>query len=424
MKLEDVLSALGEEDCLEIVSPHWEESQVAFPDELPDFLQPEHISENRKWGRLAEYMEPQILEAARRIAGNPNLLRLAWHCYWLEYHPDLDCRNFIDWPTLEKSLGKDFCGIFYLLVGMGMVPIVRGLHKKMGVDEKITGDTLSNIRDFNWNYRKGHDGRLGIFRNQLFWYKYHVSGELFRIGRMQYFIHEFTGCAEIYRNRRTNEVLALAENGMKMTDEGYVVFRGEEGTETWTTTHVVDTQANTATGYVVSPKGMTLKRKITLDLSVWRRVLGRGDLMLSMHIPAGGQMALKKCIESARDAFVFFEKHFPHRSVVGIDCYSWIFGNQLEDILDADSNLVELLREGYLYPMPTSRTEGLFFIFYRTDVNLEDYPRDTKFQQQILDWVLAGKPWRGSGWFVLKDDAEHFGKQFYRSNFPPKGVKI
>jgi hypothetical protein len=425
MKIEDVLSALGESDCLELIRPHWDESEACFPDGLPDFLKPEQIAENMKWGRLAEYMAPQILEAASRIADDPNLLHLIWHCYRLEYHhPEYGYGKFPAWPTLEKSLGRELQGIFYLLAGMAMIPIVRAVHAEMGVDEKITRDTVSDIRVSNWRYRKANEGRLGIVRGEFAWYKNHASGRLFRLGRLQYYIHEFPGQVEIYRNRRTNEVLALTEDGMKMTDEGYIVFRGEEGTETWTTTHVVDAKANTATGYVVSPKGMTLKQKVTLDLAEWEHKVGKGAFMLSMHIPVGGPMPLRQCIDSMRDAFEFFPKFFPDEPIVGIDCYSWIFGNQLEDILKADSNLVEFLREGYLYPMPSPRDEGHFFIFYRSDGDLGNYPRETQFQRDILDWLLAGKPWRGSGWFVLKDDAEHFGSQFYRSNFPPKGLEI
>ncbi len=425
MELEDVLAALGEEDCAEAVKPYWGESEDCFPKDLPVFLKPEQITENMKWGLLAEHMAPQRLEAARRIAEDRNLLHLIWHCYRLEYYyPDYGYNYFPSWPALEKSLGRELKGIFYLLVGMASVPIIRAVHAEKGVDEKITRDTISDIRVSNWRYRKANEGRLGIVRHELAWYKNHASGRLYRLGRLQYYIHEFPGQVEIYRNRRTNEVIALAEDGMKMTDEGYIVFRGEEGTETWTTTHVVDAKANTAAGYVVSPGGMTLKQKVTLNLDEWEHKVGKGTFMLSMHIPVGGPMPLKQCIESMRQAFEFFGEFFPDKPVVGIDCYSWIFGNQLEDILEPDSNLVEFLREGYLYPMPSPRNEGHFFIFYRRDGDLENYPRDTEFQRQILDWLLAGKPWRGGGWFVLKDDVERLGSQFYRSHFPPKGVEI
>ncbi len=425
MKLKDVLAALGEEDCTEAVSPHWEESEAAFPDELPAFLQPGRITENMKWGRLAEYMAPQILEAAKRIAEDDNLLHLAWHCWRLMFHHP-EFRAFSGFPTLEKSLGEDMKGIFYLLVGMELAPFLRDLHARMGVDEAVTRNNLTQIRDVNWVYRKSNEDRLGTSIGLLSWMKYQTNGELFRIGRMQYFIAPSLGYIEAYRNRETGEVIALAEDGMKMTDDGFLCFKGEEATAAWTTRHATDYQAGTTTGYVVSPgKGVVLKQTATLDLNVWQHVLGRGSLMLSMHIPAGGQMALKKCIESARDAFVFFQKHFPHRPVVGIDCLSWIFGPQLEDMLDADSNLVELMAAGYLYPIHWERNDnGLGFIFYRNDGDLENYPRDTAIQNTVLDWVLADKPWRVGGWFVLKDDVEQMGSRFYRSNFPPKGVKI
>ncbi len=425
MELKDVLAALGEEKCLEAVSPHWDESEESFPKELPEFLKPERIAENRKWCRLAEYMEPTILETAKRISEDDNLLHFLWHCWRLMYHHS-KFKAFNGFPTLEKPLGKEQKGIFYLLIGMDLVPFLRDLHGRMGVDEAVTRNNLTQIRDVNWSYRKGNEDHLGMDAGFMYWLKHQTDGNLFRIGRMQYFIKPSFGYIEAYRNRETGEVIALAEDGMKMTDDGFLCFKGEEATATWTTTHSTDFQAGTATGYVVSPsKGIVLKQTATLDLNVWKHVLGPGSLMLSMHIPGGGTMALKKCIESARDALVFFQKHFPHKPVVGIDCISWIFGPQLEDMLEPDSNLVELMAAGYLYPVYWERkNNGLAFIFYRSDSDLKNYPRDNELQSTVLDWVLAEKPWHCGGWFVLKEDVERMDSEFYRSNFPPKGVEI
>ena len=58
------------------------------------------------------------------------------------------------------------------------------------------------------------------------------------------------------------------------------------------------------------------------------------------------------------------------------------------------------------------------------DKDIRTFPRKTKLQNQVLDWINAGKPWRGSGWFVLKEDAADLDKQVYRSRFPPKSVPV
>ena len=427
MKLEEALSALGEQEHIEAVRPHWDQSQGCFPKEaLPVFLRPEQVRENRKAGLLAEYMEPPILAAAKRIAEDPNLLHLAWHCYRLTYHHP-DYQDFPKWPTFEKALGRELHGIFYLLVGMAMVPIVRAVHKEKGIDEDITRDTLSDIRCFNFRHRKGNQGRLGIVKNELYWYRNHCSGELYRLGRLQYFIHAFGGGVEIYRNRKTHQTVALAEGGLRIRPDGHRVFDtdDEAAPENWTTTHVVDERAHTATGYPACPKtGTILAKKISLDLSVWEHKVGKGTGMLSMHIPVGGAMTLSECIDSMRQAFDFFPRIFPGRPFVGIDCFSWTFGSQIEEMFEGDSNLVRVLREGYLYPLRSYPTEGLHFIFYRLDGDIEKYPADTAFQRRILDWLSAGGCWRGGGWFVLKDDADHLGRQHYRSHWPPRGLDI
>ena len=370
-------------------------------------------------------MEPPIQEAARRIAENLDLLHLIWHCYRLVYH-HTDYWGFDRWPTFEKALGKELCGIFYLLVGMGMVPLVRAVHREKNIDPQITTDTLSDIRCFNYRYRKGHEGHFGLVKNEVWWYRHHCAGELYRIGRLQYYIHGSEGCVEIYRNKKTGEVIALAEDGMKMRPDGYCVFQEDDvnAPENWTARHVVDKKNNTVTGSVISSRGITLEQTVTLDLNTWEHKVTKGTGMLSMHIPLGSAMPLTQCIDSIRKAYEFFPKIFPDRSFAGVDCYSWIFGNQLEDMLEPDSNLVEFIRAGYLYPMPSPRNEGYFFIFYKTEGDINDYPLETEFQRQVFDWISAGKPWRGSGWFVLKEDIDKLSEQCYRSQWPPSNLDI
>lgn len=422
MRLEEVVRSLHELDAIEAIRPHWEESVATLPLGGPSFLDPAEFKVSREWTGLGPELDPVLTETARRIAAHPALLHLSWHGYrcLFEYR---DVEGFAGWPSLEKTLGE-LGGVFYLLVGVAMVPKVRALHESMGVSEVVTRDTCSYVRCVVERYRYARGGRLGMFARGLPWFRHYVAGDLFRIGRLEYMIRPFRGAVVVYRNGDTNEVLALAEDGLRFNDEGFVARPGGEGGtgDVWTTTLVEDDA--TVTGYPVSPYGMALRRQVGLPRALWRRVLGREHAVLQMHIPDGGGMTLERCASSMSGAIEFFQRYFPEQPFVGIACRSWIFNTQLQHILPPTANLVRYQRELYLFPIPSSDRDGLYFIFCTDD--LEDWssvPRDTSLQRSVADFLAAGNTWRSGGMFMLSEEVPYVGTQYYQRHWPPVALR-
>ena len=159
MKLEEVLSALQEMAALEEVRPTWDESMSLLPAVRPSFLTPDEFSSSREWCGFSKSVEPALEDAARRIADDAALLRLAWHGYRRAYY----CADssFAKWPKLEMSLG-DSSGIFYLLIALGVVPLMRAYHRSIGVPEEVTRETSQQVRSMSLFYARGHGGRLGV----------------------------------------------------------------------------------------------------------------------------------------------------------------------------------------------------------------------------------------------------------------------
>ncbi len=415
--LEQILGLIGEPETIEAVRPHWEESQRTLPEERPGFLAPAEIADCREYVGMGGGADAALIRTAERIASNPALRRLMWHWHYLEFE-HADRPSFAGWPTFEKALGDDG-GVFYLLGCLAAVPRIRAAHRVLRVPEEITRDTSSIVAMFANRYARGHGGRPGVFRQEAYWIRHHVAATMFRLGRMEYRLRDFSGTVEVYRNRRSREVVALARDGLVLNREGYL--DGADGIHdplSWTASCATD--GETVKGHGVSPFGMALRNSVSLPLSDWEHVLGPDTLMLEMHIPPGGGMTPEACLDSMQRAFEFFPAFFPdQRPIMGIQCASWIFNNQLEQILPEASNLVRFLREGYLFPVPTSRTGGLFFIFYQERFDLATAPRDTSLQRAIADWIAAGNVWREGGWFFLKEDLARFGTQFYRRQWPP-----
>jgi len=406
MDVKEVLRALGEPEAEEAVAPDWAESGDVMPVGLPAFLRPEEIRSAREYCGLREDLDPLLEGVARRIAARPALSRLAWHAYFRLYHRTEG--GFERWPGLSGALG-DEGGAFYLLISLAMVPLVRAKHRELEVPEDVTRDTCLEVRCFCDNHETGH-GRPGIMRGQLFWLRHYVSGTLFRLGRFEYMVRPFHGRLEAYRHRETRQVIALAQDGVGFDADGFIP-RGDDPPE-WTAT--LEHSEDAVVGHVISPRGYAVQHQMRLDTSEWECVLRPGDGTLDMHIPSGGNMTPRSCLDSMRRACGFFPRYFPERKHVAIACGSWIFNTQFEGWLGDDSNLVRFLRELYLFPITYGGRDGLFFVFCREDVDPATAPRDTALQRAMLDQIAAGKPLRASGMFTFEEDLVHYGTQHYR----------
>jgi hypothetical protein len=78
---------------------------------------------------------------------------------------------------------------------------------------------------------------------------------------------------------------------------------------------------------------------------------------------------------------------------------------------------VQLLREVYLFPIPTTPRQGLYYIFGTDEVDLDTAARDTSLRRDTLDYLAGGGDWRCGGMFILGADLKRFGGQPYRSEW-------
>jgi len=173
MTAEDVVKAIVEEDMLEAVTPFWDEAMAGMPDGPLPFLDPAAVIENRQWGGLEESLDASLLATAAYISADKALRCLAWYCYWRVFEAGRD--NLATVPAL-KTLPGDMGSLFYLLIGMAMVPRLREYHRTLRIPEEITRTTAGQISCICGNYRRAHAGRPGVFINQLAWLRHIPAG--------------------------------------------------------------------------------------------------------------------------------------------------------------------------------------------------------------------------------------------------------
>ncbi len=416
----DALRELGEAASLDGVAPQWDAAMRELAGPRPEFLDPAVVRESRAWAGFDAALDPVLIRVAETVATDPSLLRLAWHCYWRVFRTS-EPVSLAGWPLLKARLGDD-CGVFYLLVGLGMVPLVRAYHASLGVPEDVTRDTCQQVRCYCETHQFANDGRAGLLLRPLPWLRHYTREPYFRLGRLEYWLRPNPSGPRVFRNRRTHQTIAMPEPGTRFTADGYIRadLTPEQTSDGWVA-ELTETE-HTVTGTPISPFGMALRQQLCLPKSEWECVLQKGDPVLQMHIPSGGGLTPARTNHTIRRSVEFFRDCFPDSEPRAIVCGSWIFSNQLEQALPPDANLVRFLREFYLYPVPSTPSSGLWFIFLQDAVDPATGPRRTSLQRAIADFLAAGNTWRVGGMFMLTEDVPQFGTQHYRSNWPPEIV--
>jgi hypothetical protein len=424
MTLTETLAALGEPATLrEHFASQWDAAQAARPAGRPDFLCPEFIRTAWAYGSFEGPVPPELFAMADRMAADPALLAMGWYIRWRivdgRHEPGQGA-----WPTLEAALGDD-AGIPFLLAALATIPAVRAYHVTLRLPESVTRDTCRQAACFLLNYQRGHGQRPGIYTGQAGWLRnYLIPNLYFRIGRFEYWYRTQRQAVRVFRHRETRQVLALAPGDYPFTPAGLRCFAKDapEPAGTWRSVYR-ETEA-AYEGNPISPFGFALPRAVALPRRDWACVLQPGDAILDMHIPSGGGMPLASCLQSFRDAVAFFRQQFPDLPPArAIASTSWMFSDQLEQALPPDANLVQLLRELYLFPVACQPNDSLWFVFLQKTFNPATAPRETSLQRNMLAFHERGNDWHPSSMFVLPEDLPHIGTQHYRRQWPPTNVE-
>ena len=363
----------------------WEQSGEDYPETL-SFLETDFIRDTCRWLGISESLTEAIMRARTMFEENDALQRILWHCHYILFRSDVPKYDAIaSWPAIPRSVSKT-ADMFYAFVFFSGIPAMRKLHQNRNIPEQITLDTLSDFELWETqHYQK--TGEYGL--NKLYWLIWHLTGNLFKLGRLQFQFHKCSFDIHAFRNYKNNKVIVLAPGAILSDDK--------------------------AVGNPISPRAEVLPGKVTLPGSEWKLILKKGDPVLAVHIPATGPMTHSACGESFEEAKRFFPKYFPEFDFHAFTCSSWLLDPQLEDYLSESSNIVRFLREFYLIPVPTADdTQTFERVFGQKYDNIDDAPQNTSLQRAIVKHCKAGGTWRSGGMVFFPDDLD-WGSKVYRS---------
>lgn len=343
--------------------------RLGFPSEATEVL----VEVNNKIQQDAALLE--IIQSFYE----KNVLRGEWN---------LGSDDFPIDPYVTEKLG-DQDTLFYLIAHMAALPHLEQDYIRRGIDLAIFVATIRDIRLWLMHYWTAY-GKW-MFR-QFPWVTNHLSGNLFRLGRMQYVLSKFDDGVTAIKNTQNGQILLLADPETPLRDDGYAHGAGDLPQPETSWKPIFESLPNSLRGQVVSPLGCVLPEISLFSRLNWETILTRGDTILEIHIPRGDSFSVDDCRDSLRQASAFFARYFPDRPYKAGYCHTWFFSPQLQTILPPESNIVRFQREFYLFPFAGKLSFLWFYVFgERVAVNdLKNAPDQTSLQRVVLKWLENG----------------------------------
>jgi hypothetical protein len=408
-----VFSALGLPAPDEAACEAWRSTQSDLPGKV-EFLAPEYVRESCRTLRMKSDVAEALVAALADYDGRPDLQRLAWH-----WHKQLAALGPSDDPALRskwvrfhpspRAEGREL-PLFFAHVLLSRLPAIREFHRRRGVPDDISLDTLSDLE----LWLNGHHRLFGCFGvHRPDWLQNHFTGRLFKLGRLQFETHAFGHGFRAYRHRETQGVTLLAPGGARIRADGQFES-ADGGAQPGVFTTEFEESAEKVRGNPVSPLGAVLPETVVLASAEWTLIFQDGDPCLGIHIAATGPMDHAQCGESLRRAIPFYTNLFPERPFKAFTCSSWLLDPQFEQYMPADSNIVRFLSEFYLYPLQHANDHQTYErVFDDMKIDIAKAPQKTSLQRIIVNHVKSGNRWRGGGSILFTEDLD-WGNKVYR----------
>jgi len=371
---------------------------------FPPFLDAREIARNCADAQLGAAATQTLLDLAQRIVADPAVcmvISAAHHCV---YETQEDYTAVTQQADAVMGAQSD---LLHALLILDCIRLVRQKHAQRGVPSDIS-QAVNQRHAIAWLHdaiaKRGH---VGIPEWIPGWCRTLGSGELYRLGRLEFVLEAWEYPFRVYTNIHTHEVIVLAEAGQQFSDEGYLI-----GSATWTTTLIE--ADNAVLGVPISPHGYALQRQVRLPDAEWRVALKHGDPVLDIHVPAEGALTVEALRDALRQAETFFDQYYPQRPFVAYLCDSWLFSPQLEALLPPSSNILRWQREGYLLPSEDGSESFLTFTFGSKTIDLATVPQDTRLQRAVVAHLAGNRQLCCGSFVLLRSDLDQFGSQPYR----------
>lgn len=139
------------------------------------------------------------------------------------------------------------------------------------------------------------------------------------------------------------------------------------------------------------------------DIAVGDITLPMGSFMARCHIPSGSPLRREDCIKSYKAVYNYCKPHLKN-GILPVVCSSWLLHPAIKDLYGEGSNTYQFISDFKLYWwIDTDTFSNAWRVFNMDDTgNPDDFPRETRLQRNIADYLKSGKKLgKGKGIFLF-----------------------
>lgn len=270
-----------------------------------------------------------------------------------------------------------------------LIPMIEKTYDTlygMGIDGDIISATVKQYEDCVFIYERRFD-RLGMNKRYFDWLQHYVDCEILNINRLRFEIHRLSEPVTILRELDGGEDFLVMEKGDFNSDGLYADTPPKK--EFSFSASITETEDE----YIATPVsegGRAEKELCSYPKDRFKKILGSGDYVLSVHIPVEGELTKESCKTSYERAREVFSRFFPSLDFKGFVCYSWMMSPELSLYMKPESRVLGFASQYKRFPIHTEGEDVLNFVFYLKFKTYADLPEDTSLQRKLKSLYLEG----------------------------------
>ena len=272
--------------------------------------------------------------------------------------------------------------LFILLICIAKIKDTKQFYKEKNIPESILYDTLKDIKIWTYN-NKAKTGKIGL--SNINWISLHLTGKLFKIGRLQFEKIEFKGDIKLFKQCVTGFPLILSDKDIKYDSLGNRTLENEDFISEYIESDITITANPVLSGKCQNKLTTINKCDYTLEIE-------NGTSLLNIHIDQSEKLNIKDSISSMKEAIKFFYKYFNREIIKGFTCKSWLLNRNYKYILDENSNIHKFASMFYEYPVVPYYLNMYERVFNgESNINaLEKLDNKTSLQKAIIKGLKEG----------------------------------
>lgn len=307
----------------------------------------------------------------------------------------------------------------FLLLLSCVVPSIelmesRGIPKEYY--EKIPHQPLKNQLE---KLIKNNDTKVSDFPWDMNFY----TCAIFLLDRFFFIPYRFEDDFTMFRSKKSQRVIALRHAGEEFRRDGQRDGINEVFDKKCKFTSIWDENEDFITANRINPMGFVEKETTTISKNEWDTVLEKGDTVLAFHIPSGPGYTPERVKNSMELAIDFYCKYFPELSIKGFWSESWLYDTRLSLVLEESSNIVQVQRQFYNYPIFEGDSMLRYEAFGDWKADPDSILLKTSLQKAAAEYIKSGRRFNTLSMVVLKDEASKMGSMPYITNEDIKQFK-